>query len=65
MSVRSVDAHRERRLTTGSNAQYPEHHYSGALVKAGHAHVHHHDIGLEFGGHGDGLESVGGFADDR
>jgi len=34
-------------------------------VKAGHAHVHHDDVGLELRGHGDGLQPVGGFADDR
>jgi len=34
-------------------------------VKAGHAHVHYHDVGLEVGGHGDGLEPVGGLTDDR
>jgi len=34
-------------------------------VKARHAHVHHHHVGLEVGGHGDGLQPVGGLADDR
>jgi len=34
-------------------------------VKPGHAHVHHHHVGLESGGHGDGVPVVGGLADDR
>jgi hypothetical protein len=33
-------------------------------VKAGHAHVHHHHVGLEPRGQGDGLEPVGGLTDD-
>jgi hypothetical protein len=34
-------------------------------VEARHAHVHHHHVGLEPRGHGDGLEPVSGFGDDR
>ena len=33
-------------------------------VEAGHAHVHQHDVGFQFGGELDGLIAVGGFADD-
>ena len=59
-----VEMERGQHDDVGRSGQLVEVSGGGDPVHVGHPDVHQHDVGLQRGGCGEGVSSVGGFADD-